>query len=266
MRILFFGDVVGGPGCRAIKELLPAWRAEHQIDAVIANVENLAHGKGITPKTLGELLSAGVDYCTSGNHVLFKDGRTMLADPAVPVLRPANFPAAEPGRGAHILTVGDHRLLLINLIGTTFFNEGATYANPFATVDAILKEQEHESLNGIIVDFHAEATSEKVAMGWHLDGRVSAVFGTHTHVPTADLRILPGGTAFQSDVGMTGERDQVIGVDRDLIIHNFLHPDDTKAHRWTEGGAIQAHAVLLEIDPQTRKAVHCATIDRDLGA
>lgn len=263
LRVLVFGDVVGKPGRRALRELVPLWRKKYKVDYCIANVENLAHGDGITPKTLQEILDAGVDYCTSGNHILKKNGTEMLADPSIPVLRPANFPATAPGRGAALVSVGTFRLLLINLIGTAFFKEGETYSNPFAAVDQILKEHKDEKPNGVIVDWHAEATSEKVAMGWHLDGRVSAVFGTHTHVPTTDLRILPQGTAFRTDLGMTGLRDHVLGVDREVIVHNFVQPDDHVRFAWPDDGATQAHAVLLDIDPATGKAAAACALDHD---
>ncbi len=264
MRLLVFGDVVGQPGRRALKALLPGWRTQYQVDAVIANVENLAHGKGITKKTLDELLAAGVDFCTSGNHIMFKEGNELLANPAVPVLRPANFSPNEPGRGNAVFTVGEHKLLLINLIGTAFFRESKVYANPFTVIDEILADAANANVHGIVVDWHAEATSEKIALGLYLDGRVSAVFGTHTHVTTADLRMLPNGTAYRTDLGMTGLRDEVLGVDHDIIIKNILHPDDTTAHQWSERGPAQVHGVLLEIDPNTRRAVSVSSIDHDL--
>lgn len=263
-RVLVFGDVVGKPGRRALREFVPLWRKKYKVDFCIANVENLAHGDGITPKTLQEILDAGVDYCTSGNHVLKKNGAEMLADPSITVLRPANFPTDAPGRGAALVSVGTFRLLLINLIGTAFFKEGETYSNPFVTVDQILREHEKEKPCGIIVDWHAEATSEKIAMGWYLDGRASAVFGTHTHVPTSDLRILPNGTAFRTDLGMTGLRDQVLGVDREVVIHNFVQPDDHLRHHWPDDGPVQAHAVLLDIDPETGKATTVRALDAEL--
>lgn len=263
-RILFFGDVVARPGRAALAGILPVWKKKYKADAVIANVENLTHGKGITKKALDEILAAGVDYCTSGNHVLSKDGEKLLADPSTPVLRPANFPDGTPGRGDAVIQTGKFKLLVVSLIGTTFFRDGATYANPFPTADAILQKHEDESLHAVLVDWHAEATSEKVALGWHLDGRVSAVLGTHTHVPTADLRILPEGTAYRSDVGMTGLRDGILGVDRDIILHNFLHPEDRKSHQWSDHGTVQIHAVLLEVDPKTRKTTRVQALDHEM--
>lgn len=264
MRILIFGDVVGKPGRNAIREVLPSLRKEHTVDAVIANVENLAHGKGITRKTLDELFAAGVDLCTSGNHILEKEGPELLQDPALPVLRPANFPIAAPGRGHHVFAVGNFRVLAINLIGTVFFRDAEQYSNPFRTVDEILAQYVSVPFDASIVDWHAEATSEKVALGWHLDGRVSGVFGTHTHVPTDDARILPAGTAYRTDLGMTGLRDAVLGVDRDVIIHNFLAPEERTAHQWSEHGRAQLHALLVDINPATRLATHVEKIDREI--
>lgn len=264
LRLLFIGDIVGKPGRKFVAEVLPELKKEKKIDVAIANVENLAHGKGITNKTLDEVFRAGVDYCTSGNHVVHKDGRTLLADPATKVLRPANFPDDEPGKGFAVIDTPQGKLLLINLIGQVFFKEGATYKNPFHVADAILKEYEGQNLSGIIVDWHAEATSEKVAIGYYLDGRVSAVLGTHTHVTTDDLRILPGGTAYRTDCGMTGLRDDILGADREAVLHNFLDPEHSKAHWWGDEGAAQFHATLVEIDASTGKATAVEKIDKEL--
>lgn len=263
IRVLLFGDVVGKPGRAILAKWVPKLRQEHRVDLVIANVENLAHGKGITTKTLGELLRTGVDFCTSGNHVLNKEGATMLADPSVPVIRPANFPDGTPGRGYASVPVGSRTLLVINLIGTTFFRDGTKYANPFQMTDAILETPEAQNADGIIIDWHTEATSEKVALGWYLDGRVSAVFGTHTHVSTDDLRILPNGTAFRSDLGMNGLRDEILGAEKGIIIQNFVHPETSRAHVWTDNGPTQLHAVLVEIDPATKLAAHVERIDHE---
>ncbi len=266
IRILVFGDVVSKPGRRMLAEHLPAIREQQRVDLVLANVENLAHGKGITPKTLDDIKRAGVDVFTSGNHVLQKDGPALLADPALPLIRPANFPADAPGRGTITVTVGSFSVLIVNLIGTTFFRDAATYGNPFQTADAILESLEAERANAILVDWHADATSEKVALGWYLDGRVSAVFGTHTHVPSADLRILSGGTAYRTDIGMTGLRDEILGAEKGIIINNFVHPDTARPHIWTDDGPTQLHAVLVEVDPATKRAVDVVTIDRENAA
>lgn len=263
MRVLFIGDIVASPGRDFVAAVLPALKKEKKIDCVIANVENLAHGKGITERTLGEVFRAGVDYCTSGNHVVHKEGRTLLADPVTKVVRPANFPDGEAGKGYTVVDTPAGKLLLINLIGQVFFKDGSTYKNPFHVADAIIKQHENTHLAGTIVDWHAEATSEKMAMGYYLDGRVSAVLGTHTHVTTNDLRILPGGTAYRTDCGMTGLRDDILGANREAVLHNFLHPDQSKAHWWGDEGAAQFHATLVDIDVATGKAIAVESIDRE---
>jgi metallophosphoesterase (TIGR00282 family) len=265
-RILLIGDVVGKPGRDAVRRWLPDIREECGISYVVANVENLAHGKGITKKTLNDLLGSGVDYCTSGNHILNKEGEALLADASVPVLRPANMPEGTPGRGSATVNVGPYSLLLLNLIGTTFFVDGARYANPFLAADALCDGKAANAANGILIDWHAEATSEKVALGWYCDGRVSAVLGTHTHVATDDLRILPKGTAYRSDCGMTGLRDEILGADRGIIIENFLHPSESRAHTWADEGPVQFHAVAVDIDPKTKRASAVQKIDRESEA
>lgn len=263
MRLLIFGDVVGKPGRSAVKELLPELKTRYSPDLTIANVENLAHGKGITEKTLRELHEAGVDWCMSGDHILEKESAPLLADPNNQVLRPENFPTGTPGRGHALVETPKGSILLVNLIGQAFFREGETYSNPFQMIERIL-ERRRIRTNMTIVDFHAEATSEKVAMGLFLDGRVSVVFGTHTHVPTADLRILPRGTAYRTDLGMTGLRDESLGVGKDIVIANFLHPETSKPFRWLDDGPRQLHATFVEIDGRTGKVFRVEVIDQDL--
>ena len=206
MRVLFIGDVVGGPGRRGLKAAMPELRERHRPDLTIVNGENSAGGMGITEKTAGALFDAGADVITSGNHVYRHRDAYDFLDRAERVIRPANYPHANPGRGHVVVEVGGMRIGVINLSGAVGLQVARS---PFHEVDSILERIEAD---GVIVDFHAEVTSEKVAMGWHLDGRVGAVLGTHTHVPTADARVLPGGTAFISDVGMTGSRTSVLGV------------------------------------------------------
>jgi metallophosphoesterase (TIGR00282 family) len=206
MRVLFIGDVVGGPGRRGLAAAMPGLREAHRPDLVIVNGENSAGGMGITEKTAKAIFDAGADVITSGNHVYRHREAYDFLDRAERVIRPANYPHANPGRGHVVVEVEGARVGVINLSGAV----GLTVArSPFHEVDAILERIEADA---VLVDFHAEVTSEKVAMGWHLDGRVAAVFGTHTHVPTADARVLPGGTAYISDVGMTGSRTSVLGV------------------------------------------------------
>jgi metallophosphoesterase (TIGR00282 family) len=206
MRVLFIGDVVGGPGRRGLAAAMPGLREAHRPDLVIVNGENSAGGMGITEKTAKAIFDAGADAITSGNHVYRHREAYDFLDRAERVIRPANYPHANPGRGHVVVEADGMRVGVINLSGAV----GLTVArSPFHEVDAILERIEADC---VIVDFHAEVTSEKVAMGWHLDGRVAAVFGTHTHVPTADARVLPQGTAYISDVGMTGARASVLGV------------------------------------------------------
>lgn len=262
IRVLLFGDVVASPGREALRRWLPGLKKKHKADVVIANVENLAHGKGITEKTLDELKTSGVDFFTSGNHIYNKDGEAMLKDVSVPVIRPANFEASKPGDGFRVVKAGKYNILVINLIGTAFFRDAASYGNPFVKADEILETALNDSIHAVIVDFHAEATSEKIGMGLYLDGRVSVVFGTHTHVTTADARILNNGTAAITDIGMTGLRDEVLGVERSIILQNFLNPEQSVPHRWTDDGPIQMNALLVEIDPLTRKAVSVELIQQ----
>jgi len=218
VKLLFVGDVVGGIGRRTLTGLLPALREEHRPDFVVANGENAAGGVGITEKTARELLDAGVDALTLGNHAYRHKEVFGYLDSEAPIARPANFPRAAPGRGHLVVERGGLRLAVVNLSGLVFVEAARS---PFAEADAILAELRGQA-DHVLVDFHAEATSEKVAMGWHLDGRVTACVGTHTHVPTADARVLPGGTAYVTDVGMTGPRGGVIGVRREQSLKRFL--------------------------------------------
>ena len=216
MRVLFIGDVVGGPGRRGLAAAMPGLRERHSPDLVIVNGENSAGGMGITEKTAGALFDAGCDVITTGNHVYRHREAYEFLDRAERVIRPANYPRANPGKGHVVVEAGGMRVGVIDLSGA----EGLKVARlPFHEADAILERIEADC---VVVDFHAEMTSEKVAMGWHLDGRVAAVFGTHTHVPTADARVLPGGTAYISDVGMTGSRTSVLGVKPEQVLERFL--------------------------------------------
>jgi metallophosphoesterase (TIGR00282 family) len=217
MRVLFIGDVVGRPGRAGLAAAMPELRDRHAPDLVIANGENAAGGLGITEKTARELFETGVDVITTGNHVYRHREVYEFLDRAERVVRPANYMTGNPGRGSTILPVADRRVAVINLSGSVQLQAARS---PFPEVDSQLHRLESDA-DMVIVDFHAEVTSEKVAMGWHLDGRVAACLGTHTHVPTADARILPGGTAFISDVGMTGSRAGVIGVRREQALEAF---------------------------------------------
>lgn len=211
-KILFIGDVVAEPGRKTLAKLLPLLREEHEPDFVVANGENVAGGMGITPKTADEMFALGVDVITLGNHTYRHREIYPYLDEGKPIIRCANQHASNPGRGSVVVENGALRLGVINLIGQFGLdNDG----NPYDKADQLLREIDADL---VLVDFHAELTSEKVTMGWFLDGRVTGVVGTHTHIPTADARVLPGGTAYCTDVGMTGSRAGVIGVVKEAII------------------------------------------------
>ena len=254
MKILFFGDIVGQPGRQAIKKILPQLKSKYEPDLVIANGENLAHGKGISEDSLKEVFEAGIDWLTSGNHIFAKKGAIeILENKEKRILRPANWSANTPGRGYVVINVRSKKILLVNLIGRVFM--GQNFDDPFACISQILEEYSLkegdglEKIAGIIIDWHAEATSEKMAMAWHLDGRVSAVLGTHTHIGTDDFRVLPEGTAFVSDVGMVGGQDSILGVDRKTILKRFLTQMPYKME--VAEGPVLVNAVVVTIDDKT---------------
>ncbi len=218
MRLLFVGDVVGSPGRQVLERLLPGLRERHAPDFVVVNGENAAGGLGITEKVARPWLENGVDAITLGNHAYHHRTVYPYLDQEQRIVRPANYPKGNPGRGMTVVrSASGLRLGVVNLSGTVFLDAARS---PFSEADAVLAELRGRA-DHVLVDFHAEATSEKVAMGWHLDGRVTACVGTHTHVPTADARVLPGGTAYVTDVGMTGARGGVIGVKREQALERF---------------------------------------------
>jgi 2',3'-cyclic-nucleotide 2'-phosphodiesterase len=240
MRVLFIGDVVGSPGRRGLRETMPALRERHAPDLIVVNGENSAGGMGITERTANDIFAAGADVITSGNHVYRHREAYEFLDRCEQLVRPANYPSGNPGRGHTVIEVAGKRVAVINLSGAI----GLTVArSPFDTVDAILGQVDADFA---IVDFHAEVTSEKVAMGWHLDGRVAAVFGTHTHVPTADGRVLPGGTAFISDVGMTGSRTSVLGVKPEQVLRQMIAQMPTRFETATED--VWVMGALVEVN------------------
>ena len=243
MKLLFVGDVVGGIGRRTFAALLPAIRDAHQPDFVVVNGENAAGGVGITQKTARELLESGADAITLGNHAYRHREVYELLDREPRIVRPANYPMGSPGRGHTVVERDGVRLGVLNLSGTLYLEAART---PFAAADAALSELSGGA-DALLVDMHAEATSEKVAMGWYLDGRVTACVGTHTHVPTADARVLPGGSAYVTDVGMTGPRGGVIGVKRELALERFLTMtavrfETSDEDPWLNGVLIEADA------------------------
>lgn len=254
MKILFIGDIVGKPARKAVTQLLPSLRRELGVDVVIANVENLAHGKGITSSTWEEMRLAGVDIGTGGNHTFSKpEARLLFADETQPLVRPMNFPVGTPGQGQKTFTVGQKKLLVVNCMGE-FGMHMDDVENPFAALQHWWPER--LGADTIIVDFHAEATSEKVNTGWYLDGKVAAVLGTHTHIPTADCRILPKGTGYITDVGMVGLKDSSLGVDKDITLQRFLTARPA-ANEIPDSGLIQFNAVLIEADGN-----RCTKIER----
>jgi metallophosphoesterase (TIGR00282 family) len=246
LRILFFGDIVGRPGRRGISAILPNWAAQYRPDVVIANGENAAGGIGISPAVAEELLDLGIDLLTLGNHAWQKRDVYGFLDANTKIIRPLNMPPGVPGRGYAILDVGGQPLAVVNLCGRIFLGE---YDDPFRAIDGLLAEIDSPN---VLVDFHAETSSEKQAFGWFVDGRVSAVIGTHTHVQTADDRILPGGTAYITDVGMCGPQDSVIGMDRDIILHRFLTQLPTRFE--VAKGDPLVCAAVVEISEEDGKA------------
>jgi 2',3'-cyclic-nucleotide 2'-phosphodiesterase len=245
VSILFVGDVVGGLGKRTLLALLPTLRDRYSPDFVVVNGENAAGGVGITPKISRELLAAGVDVITLGNHTYRHREVYAYLDEEERILRPANFLASQPGHGSCVVSGSDGvRLGVISLSGNLFMKAGrAAFPEADAALRAIADKVDH-----VLVDMHAEATSEKVAMGWHLDGRVTAVVGTHTHIPTADARILPGGTAYITDVGMTGPRGGVIGVNREQALTSMVTQMPTRFETssedpWLNGVVIRTAGV-----------------------
>lgn len=252
IKILFFGDVVGSLGRKAVKQIVPLWQAKYQPDIMIANIENLAHGKGITQKTLAEIKSTGIHLFTAGNHIWAKDNIEDIDDGKnFPIAYPANDSRTNDKYRFQCQEVDGQNIAVVNLSGRTFMDD-ETLSNPFLYIDGMLENLPKNSI--IILDFHAEATSEKRAMGLYLDGKVSAVIGTHTHVPTADSQILPQGTGYITDVGMVGPYPSVIGVKPEVIIEKFL-TDSHIRHEYTDSGQIELNAVILEVDKDSKKTV-----------
>ncbi len=248
VKILFIGDIVGKPARHAVAQLLPGLKQELRVDFVIANVENIAHGAGLTASTLRDLTEAGVQAATGGNHTFAKPEATELYDTEPNILiRPMNFPIGTPGVGQKTFTVGQKTVMVVNFNGE-FAMKLEGVENPFAAAQRWWQTQ--PSADIIIVDIHAEATSEKVNMGWYLDGKVSAVLGTHTHVPTADARILPHGTGYITDVGMVGLRDSSLGIDKDLTLQRFL-TGQPAPHEIPDHGIVSFNAILLAVDGRT---------------
>jgi 2',3'-cyclic-nucleotide 2'-phosphodiesterase len=261
LKILFLGDVFGKPGRQAVQRLVPRLIAREGLDLVVANAENSAAGSGVTPDSADELLAAEVNLLTSGNHIWSKrEIVSYLEAPGSRLLRPANYPKGAPGRGRAIVATPDGRRLgVVNLEGRVFMKN---LDDPFRVAEEEIAALKAEGVRAILVDMHCEATSEKNAMGWFLDGRVSAVLGTHTHVQTADARVLTGGTAFITDVGMCGPWDSIIGVRKELVLERFLTQrpmgfEPAKRDVWLQGA-------VVEIDDATGRARSIARVQEKL--
>lgn len=251
MRILFIGDIIGKPGRRAVQALVPGLRREFKLDLVVANGENAAGGFGITEDTAEELFECGVDVITTGGHVWDKKEAETYLDQEPRVLRPLNYPPGVPGQGYH----RKGQVTVVNMMGRVFIG---TLDCPFRAMDALLDGLSKPSI--VVVDFHAEATSEKEALGWYLDGRVSAVVGTHTHVATADQRILPKGTAYVTDLGMVGPINSVIGNEPEDVLARFLY--QTPRRLGVANGPVRFNSVLVEVSDETRLARNIQRVDR----
>lgn len=261
-RVLLLGDIVAKPGRKALAAVLPELKKQYAPNLTIANAENIAHGIGATEKTINEARAAGVDFFTSGNHIWSKKDVVALLDAPEPIIiRPANYPEGAPGVGARRIDVNGTPVLVVNLQGRVFMDQQLDC--PFRALDRILAEEKEAKT--IIIDFHTEATSEKIAFGYYTDGRASVCVGTHTHVATADARVLPKGTAYITDLGMVGLRDSAIGANLDTVTKMFLtqrpHPD---MHDAPEEGVAIVNGVVVDIDPATGKAYSIEQIKREV--
>lgn len=258
LTLLMIGDVFGEPGRKAVFGLLPRLKAEYDVDFTIANVENAAGGAGVTPPIARALLDGGVDVLTSGNHIWDKKEIVEFITKENCLLRPANYPPGTPGVGAVVLKAGAHKVGVLNLMGRIFM---PTLDCPFRKADEELPRLREET-PVIVVDMHGEATSEKQAMGWYLDGRASAVLGTHSHVQTADERILPAGTAYCTDLGLTGPVDSVIGIAKEIAIQRFV--SQMPARFEPARGPTRLQGAVVRVDPETGRALEIRRLQVDL--
>lgn len=257
LNVLLIGDIVGKLGRRTVADVLPDLRRQMRLDLVIANGENTAGGRGLTPATADELMKSGVDVITSGNHIWEnRDIYPMLEDAEAPLVRPMNYPEGVPGRGVH----KHGEVAIMNAMGRTFM--GVSIEDPFRAMDRALAEVKDCPVK--ILDFHAEATSEKIAMAYYLDGRVSLVVGTHTHVPTADTRVLPEGTAYVTDLGMCGALHSVLGMDTERVIERFLYQLPNRFDPVDKGPAV-FNSVFVTIDQESGRAMSIERVDREVA-
>lgn len=260
MKILFLGDIMGSAARDAVARQVPVWKKDWALDAVIVNGENAVNGKGINRETAQQLLAAGVDCITTGNHAFDVKGEAGCFEEFQNLLRPMNFTPKTPGRGHVVITTAKgQKILVVNPIAQLFMSQQV--ANPFFAMDNLLREYSlGGNVNAIFVDFHSEATSEVMSMAWHLEGRVSAVIGTHTHMPTADTMLLPGGTAFQSDAGMCGDYHSVLGVRREQAIQRFLNTYIADKKMEPAKGEVTLCGVYLEIDDQSGRCTRVVPV------
>jgi len=259
MNIMMIGDICGRPGRHTAAYFIPILKQEYSLDLIIANGENSAGGVGITAKVLDELLNMGINIITTGNHVWDKKEIFNFIDNDNPLIRPANYPPDTPGKGYHIVSVQNRKVGIINLLGRTFM---PPIDCPFRTADQIISEIK-DLCEIIIIDFHAEATSEKAALGWYLDGKVSCVAGTHTHIQTADERILPQGTAYISDLGMVGSWNSILGVDKEPVIRKFLTGLPVKFNVAADDETIFC-GIIIQINDFSSKVNHIIRIQKHL--
>ncbi|GIW69471.1 MAG: metallophosphoesterase [Patescibacteria group bacterium] len=255
MKILCVGEIVAGPGRKAVEAALPEIIKEHKVDFVFSNCENLVSGRGFTEEKIQDMQKVGIDFFTGGDHIFWQKESEDAID-RLPIIRPANYPEGTPGVGHKIVDLGKKgEILMINLMGRTSFSTLHAYLeDPFRTADAILKSYEDRKFSAIIVDFHAEATSEKYALAHYLDGRVDIFVGSHTHVPTCDEIIMPKGTLYITDVGMTGSIDSVLGVESKIIINMFMTARNQRFD-WEEHGRKAFRSVLFDTDNKEIKRI-----------
>jgi 2',3'-cyclic-nucleotide 2'-phosphodiesterase len=256
MKILYLGDIMGRPGRNTVKQLLPDLKVEHGVDFVIAQGENLSAGKGMQVKATEDMLASGIDFFTAGDWTLHREEiYPWLEDKARPVIRPANFPEGTPGRGYKIVTTPHGRILIASLLGQTVgYRQPENLQNPLATIDRILEETKHEKLAARIVNFHGDYSSEKLVIGQYLNGRVTAVIGDHWHIPTADARVLAGGTAHITDVGMVGSRDSSLGIKTEVIVGRWRSGERNRNELETSG-TMQLCGLLIELNVATSRAI-----------
>lgn len=253
IKILFFGDIMGKIGRNALKKALPELKEKYKPDFVIANAENIAHGKGITEKTLKEMMDAGIDFFTSGNHVWSNaEAEQIFQKDKLPIIRPANYPPGLPGDGYKVIELGTKKVLIANLMGRHLILK-EDFDCPFRSLEAILDQHKNTKLDAILVDFHAEASSEKTCFPRYFDGRASAIWGTHTHVQTADDQILPQGTAMISDVGMVGLKHSSLGIELADAYRKFLYQIPVE-HTIPDHGICQINGIFVIIKPENASA------------